>query len=583
MRHSTVRRVLSEELDGVPLPKRAARHLDACSTCRVYRDRLQALRSIADALPTEAAPDFVGRVMRALPRSIPIRRTPWLSPAVGVVAGMVIGVVLGGGISGPGVSLAGRLPEELVARQALLPRLSAAFSIIERIRPGAERTYSGDVHFESPEYLALSVEQISGPEGWQENSWTLLVDATTSLATEPFPCPALGGCLDSPQSSVRVVGRDPFSASVVAPLDVVIPSAVLKEAEEPFRLPSRTVADRDAVGFEVTAAQARPLLDAYFGTGNWRQVHDTDLVSIWLDAEHLTPLLVLVTAADTHDRAAWAARRGYEDGLEPYLTIAYRSVSFEPVGRPIVEPPSNVTERNSGFTPFTLPAPIDPGMPLVSSGRIDGLVDTEIWAWSDGRAWLRLDRTQGWPGPGLFGNSGQPVRARATTGQVVYQAGDGSKVFVHSDEYDAVVTGSAATEQLAAAAGSLPGPHLPVPGSWPEVPVADEVADDAYLPVGLDGFGDPILHSVHDVMVVDLFGGGERWARITQRSADRLPPPLDPDARAVSVRGGTGRYSPAFGVLEWLEDSTLFTIEAPGLSGEAVIEIAVALAGPDSR
>lgn len=106
--------------------------------------------------------------------------------------------------------------------------------------------------------------------------------------TEPFPCLALRGCLESPKHFVRVIGREPFSASVVAPLDVVISSTVLNTAEEPLRLPGRTVAGRDAVGFEVTAAQARPLLDAYLETGNWRQVNDTDLVSIWLDSEYLT-------------------------------------------------------------------------------------------------------------------------------------------------------------------------------------------------------------------------------------------------------------------------------------------------------
>lgn len=582
MRHSTVRRVLSEELDGVPLPRRAAQHLDVCPTCPVYRNRLRALRSIANAMSAEAAPDLVDRVMGALLRSVPVNRQPWLSPAYGVAAGVVIGVVLAGGLFGPGVSLAGRLPGEVIARQTLLHRLSATFTVIERMSPGAERKYDGVVHFESPEYLALSIEQIAGPEGWAENSWTLVIDATTSVVTEPFPCPALGGCVESPQRSVRVVGRDPFSASVLAPLDVVIPSAVLKEAEEPFRLPGRTVAGRDAVGFEVTAAQARPLIDAYLGTGNWRQVHNTDLVSIWLDAEYLTPLLILVTSAETPDRAAWAARRGYNDGLEPFLTIEYRSVSFEPEGRPLVEPPANATERDRGFVPAAMTAPIDPGMPLVSSGRIDGFVETKVWAWSDGRAWLRLDLTQGWPGPGLFGNSGLPVSAIATTGGVVYQAGDGSKVFVHGDAFDAVLMGSVATELLAVAAGSLPGPHLPVPAPWPEAPIAEEVAEDAYLPVRVPGLGDPILHSIHGFLVVDLFGGGERWARITQRSGDRIAPPLDPDARAVAVRGVTGRYSPTFGVLEWVENATVFTIEAPGLSLEAVIEIAVALAGPEA-
>lgn len=577
MRCNAVRRALSEELDGVALSNRATKHLETCPSCPVYRDRLQTLRSSLDAMSTDAAPDVVDRVMTALPRQVPVRPLRWLSPALGVATGVVIGVVLAGGLSGPGVSVAGRLPDEVIARQALLKQMSATFTITERIKPGSERTYNGAVHFESPEYLALRVDQIDGPGGWSENDWTLLVDNTTSLVTEPFPCPELGGCVESPPRSVRVVGRDPFSATVVAPLDVVIPAAVLKGAEEPPALPERTVAGRVAVGFEVTAAQARPLLDAYVRTGNWREVHDTDPVSIWLDSEYLTPLLVEVTAAQTPDRTLWAARRGYEDGREPFLTIEYQSLTFVEEERPSLDNTTDVSSRDSGFRPTALPTLIEPGMPLVSSGHIDGFVETEVWAWSDGRAWIRLDRTVNWAGTGLFGNSGLSVEGVATEQGVVYQAGDGSRVFVHGDGYDAVVAGSVATEELVAIAGMLPGPQRAVPASWPEAPIAEEAAERAYMPLGVPDFGEPILHSSNDALVIDLFGGGERAVRITQRAGDRISPPLDPDARAVRLRGVIARYSPTFGILEWVEDELLFTLEAPGLALTDAIEIAEAL------
>ena len=358
MRHSAVRRALSGELDGVALSIRATKHLDTCPTCPAYRDRLWALRSRLDALSTGAAPDVVDRVMTALPRQVQVRPLRWLSPALGVAAGVVVGVVLAGGLSGPGVSVAGRLPDEVIARQALLKQLSATFTVTERIKPGFERTYNGAVHFESPEYLALRVDQIEGPEGWSENDWALLVDNTTSLVTEPFPCPELGGCVESPPRSVRVVGRDPFSATVVAPLDVVIPAGVLKGAEEPPALPERRVAGRVAVGFEVSAAQARPLLDAFLRTGSWREVHDTDAVSIWLDSEYLTPLLVEVTAVQTPDRTLWAARRGDEDGHEPFLTIEYRSLSFAEEARPLLDDAADVEFARQRI-PADSPADID--------------------------------------------------------------------------------------------------------------------------------------------------------------------------------------------------------------------------------
>ena len=216
-------------------------------------------------------------------------------------------------------------------------------------------------------------------------------------------------------------------------------------------------------------------------------------------------------------------------------------------------------------------------MPLVGSGRIDGFVETEVWAWSDGRGWIRLDRTVSWDGIGLFGNSGLPVQGVATERGVVYQAGDGSRVFVHGDGYDAVIAGSVATEELVAIAGMLPGPQRTVPASWPEAPIAEEVAERAYVPLGVPDFGDPILHSSNDAVIVDLFGGGERSVRITQRPGDRISPPLDPDARAVRLRGVIARHSPTFGILEWVEDGLLFTVEATGLALIDAIEIAEAL------
>ena len=576
MRHSQVQRALSAELDGTPLSGEATRHLETCAECPVFRTQLTALRMTVDRLPLGSPPNVVDRVLAQLPRTTPRRPTRWLSPVFGAAAGVLVGVILFGGPFAPDLSVAGRLPEEVVTRQALLGRLSATFQVSERIGRGVERTYRGDVHYESPEYLALRVSQVAGPTGWVENNWALLIDETSAWVSEPFPCPELGGCAGALGRSVRVVGRDPFSATVVAPLDVVIPTAVLKGAGDPLPLSERTIAGRVAVGFEVSAAQARPLLDAYLGTGNWREVNDTDLVSIWLDAEYLTPLMIQVTAASSPERAEWAARRGYADSAEPFLEVEYQSVSFGLVERPIVRVPANSAVRDSGFESTISPAPISLEMALVSSGRVQGFVETEVWAWSDGRAFMRLDRTMEWRGPGLFGNPGLPVKATTTDGGVAYLAGDGSRVFIHGDDYDAVLIGSVASEQLLAAASMLPGPHLQVPADWPEA--SQEIRPTIYLPSDVAGFDDPIIHSINDVTVIDLFGGGQRWVRITQQTGERISPPLDPDARAVQLRGLTGRYSPAFGALEWSEQGVLFTIEGQGLSLTEIIGISETLA-----
>jgi hypothetical protein len=585
MRCEAVRRALSGELDGEPLGVAAVKHLAACSTCPAYRARLLDLRTRTSRMADGPAPDLVDRVLGGLHDKDMShrRRTRWLAPAAGLAAGALIGVVLAGGLSGPTVSLAGRLPEEVVASQASLNELEAAFTVRESIRPGIQRTYDGALSFESPEYLALNLVQTGGPAGWSDNSWSLIVDGTSSLVTVPFPCPTLGGCTEARAQSALTTGRDPFSSITPAPLDAVIPTAVLRNSDDPVRLPARLLAGRDAVGFEVTAAQARPLLDAFFGMGNWRQIHSTDLVSIWLDIEQFTPLLVTVTASVSPDRAAWAARRDYEDGPEPYLVIEYQSVTFGGITRPEITPPVGVVERDAGFVGAAIEPPIDPGLPLVVSGHIAGFVQLEVWAWSDGRAWLRLDRAVEWTGPGLFGNTGLAVEAVQAGNGIVYRAGDGSAAFVHGDGFDAIVSGSVDTDQLVEAIGLIPGRGIEVPSDWPESLAAPNVMGTAFIPVGLPGFGDPIVGTLDGTLVIDLFGGGDRSARITQRPGERISPPLDPDARAVEVRGTTARYSPMFGTLEWVEDGVVFSVEAPALSSDEVVTIAESLVSPEDR
>jgi len=585
MRCETVRRALSRELDGEPLRDAAVKHLAACSTCPSYRARLLDLRMRTSRITDGPAPDLVDRVLGGLPAkgmSHP-RRTPWLAPAAGLAAGALIGVVLAGGFSGPTVSLAGRLPEEVVASQSSLHELQAVFTVRERVRPGSQRTYDGMLAFDSPEYLALNLVQIGGPAGWSDNSWSLVVDGTRSLVTFPFPCPTLGGCSEAKDQSTLTTGRDPFSSITPAPMDAVIPTAVLRNSDEPVRLPARLLAGREAVGFEVSAAQARPLLDAFFGMGNWREIHSTDLVSIWLDAEQFTPLLVTVTASVSPDRAAWAARRDYEDGPEPYLVIEYKSVAFGGIARAEITAPAGVVERDAGFVEAAIEAPIDPGLPLVASGHIASFVRSDVWAWSDGRAWLRLDRTVEWTGPGLFGNSGLPVEAVQAGNGIIYRAGDGSAAFIHGDSFDAIVSGSVDTDQLVEAAGLVPGRDIEVPSDWPESPAAPNVMETAFIPGGLPGFGDPVVGTIDGTVVIDLFGGGDRSARVTQRPGERISPPLDPDARAVAVRGTTARYSPMFGTLEWVEDRIVFSVEAPALSLDEVVTIAESLVSPVDR
>lgn len=575
MRCERARPLVSAMVDGEAAPG-LKEHLDTCRDCQAFCNDIQMLRRTVRIESLGTVPDLVPRVLARLPKKRPGR---WLVPAAGALAGLVIGVLVTGGGAGPRVSLAATVPEEVMAGQTRVDQLSGSFIVTERIRPGVARLYSGELIFHSPESLSLIVTQTSGPPGWLDNSFEVTVDVDVAFSSEPFPCPSLDGCTGADSRQEMTTGRDPFSAATAAPLDLVVPASVFRNSEEPARLPDSEVAGREVIGMEVTAAQARPLLESLFGPGNWREIHNSDRVSLWLDTENYTPLALAITAGQTSDRAVWGARRGYIDPSEtPYLELSYGRITYTGAPEVSVAAVSGDIEVDAGFRPVDLGTePGSPGMPLVISGRVEGPVPVEVWAWSDGRAWVRLDRTTDWNGQGLFGNFGGIVEVIDLGEGTAYRAGDGSAVFVHGDGVDVVAHGSVDYEILYEVAASTGIDGLAVPADWPENSVSGAASRDALLPGELPGFGSPIVRIVGDAVVIDLIGSASRAARVTQQPGTFLRPPLDPDARTIRVRGVDARFSPALGLLEWIEDGAAFSVGGEFLVLDELLEIAQSL------
>jgi hypothetical protein len=582
MRCETARQDLSAALDGAPVPARTIGHLETCHDCRDFVREMEALRARTVVLGSEpsVAPDVVDRVLARLPRRrLPVRR--W-SVATGFALGAVIGVVVAGGIAGPRTSLAVELPEAVVAAQASVPRLTASFTVTESIAPDFRRTYAGELSYRSPEVLTIDVTQTAGPAEWLDNSWSLAIDGETARLSTPFPCPTLGGCPDGERRTRITTGRDPFSVIVPAPLDVVVPSSILRNGIEPERFESGELLGRPTVAFIVTAAQARSLLDAYFGAGNWREIHPSDPVAIWLDRDTFIPLQLAVSPGGSTDRMLWAARRGYVDEPgSPYMVVEYLEVDLTGDVVTTLEPVEGVVAIDAGFrTDMDLVPPIDPGVPLVAAGTVRDRVGTTVWAWSDGRAWIRLDLTEEWAGPGLFGNDGSAVRALETADGPIFGSGGGDKVYVHGAGFDAVISGSIESATLEDLAGVLPGVKLGLPADWPEAPADPVTMERAWLPGTPGEYAAPIVRGSGEIVLVDLFAAGGRSVRIVSRPASMLTPPLDPDARVVEVRGTTGRYSPMLGLLEWTEGGTSVSVGSATASLDELLAIASSLITP---
>jgi hypothetical protein len=68
--------------------------------------------------------------------------------------------------------------------------------------------------------------------------------------------------------------------------------------------------------------------------------------------------------------------------------------------------------------------------------------------------------------------------------------------------------------------------------------------------------------------------------RLHQASGTTLPPPTDPGALAVRVRGATGRYSPSRGELEWMESGAYRSLSGMALNLGGLLAVARSLESP---
>lgn len=566
-----IRPLLSTMLDGEQPASTTLEHVDGCTECRSFLANIQTIRRTVRIEEVVKIPDVAPAVMAALPRHA---RRLWLAPVAGLAAGAVAGAVLVGGWRGPSPTLAAPLPEKVVAVQSEVHEFAGRFEITERLESEETRHYSGELAYRAPERLTLRINQVDGPPGWLDNSTELVVAGSQALVSQPFPCPTFDGCQASPRRDITVTGRDPFSSITVDPLDLVVPAGIFRQAAEPPALGERVIAGEGAVGVLVSASQARPLLDALFDSGNWREIHSRDLVEIWLHEDLFIPLALSVTAGAGDDRAAWAARRGYRDPLNvPYLELTYLAVQFEGVDPDPVE--ATGTLMDAGFRPGGVDEPpLDPGMPLVAGGRVEGSVDVEVWAWSDGRAWLRLDQTREWEGRQLFGNLSGVVRPVQLSNGTGYVSGDGSAVYIHGEGVDLVLIGSIEPDRLVELASQLPVSGSPAPTGWPEGDIASSPPEGVWLPSDLSPFLEPVVRVSESSTVVDLIGLDKRAIRLIQSEAAFLKPPIDPDAQAVSVRGTIGRYSPQLGALEWVEEGRVMTVSGSDFTLEELVAVA---------
>ena len=576
--------------------------LSSSEEARSYLARLEQLRSHLRSELPEPAPDVTGRVMAAISESERNPRVRRLRLTAAFAAGALAGAVfIGLTVRQPTPVAVADIPDRVLAAQNQVTSLTARLQIVEtgwhpEVR---QRIFDGELEYLAPEALRVEVDDktVYPSSAWVPNDSTYVVDEdlTWSVSVAACPTEALPECTPGePRVQVRT-DREPFPDAVPAPLDLIVPIAGFSRAGEPLSLGTDVIDGREVVGVEVSVAQAAALLEGLTSIGNWRELHPTDRVELWLDSSALIPMAFSVYPADTPDRRLWAVRHGYDDHANvSILEVAWSEVSVNGRVAPRMPPPPEVGGLSLGFEdgPVPLeeilaPGQVPPGMTLYRTGTVDtpSGAPVSVASWTDGRAWLKIRWNDRWQGDRLFGDLGDLVRQAPVGSGVAYLNEQGDRIGIHGEGFDAVLTGSLTTDAMLDVAGSLEVEGQPVPDTWVEAPTATlDTAADAVnglmVPVGLEGFGTPTIRADLGVVTLAYAGAGNRAFLLTESVDGRLSPPLEANVRGVLVRGIEGRYSPDRGLLEWVEDELTMSLTSTTLTLDELVAIAAVLREP---
>jgi hypothetical protein len=551
--------------EGGQLSDRAAAHLAECAACAGFASSLADIDRLLARDRFEEAPDLSSKVMR---RVAP--RKTWLSVAAAAAVGILTGALLGGVGTSVERVRAGDLADLFQSAGPALNSHAAEILIVERgWHPEVpERVYVGSLAYEAPETLEISLVDTTrypGPE-WTPND--LLVQAADgsylSVSLSRCPLAALPACQQS-ASTKATTGRRPFAEGDVIAQGAVGPGRILSRWGGVEVVAAPMLGGRATIQIETTVAGS-DLVRTITENGAWRELHPTDRVLMWLDETTLVPLRLEVFAANSPERDLWELRRGYRDtGDEPLFIIELAPVDRQPA----IDPEIPADAASAGFVdgPVELLEPeLGADFEPHRSGRWllpDG-AEVKVESWSDGRAWLRVEMTEGWEEPSLFGIAG-PFAERVDLGggSVGYLSPDGSSVAVHAEDVDVLVTGSLQVERLIDAAASLPVAGMEVPSDWEQAAVVEAASlpEDVLVP-DAEGWSVLGVSDDQDVVTLLLTGAGRRAVIVTQRPGDRLDPPDGPDFYAVELGGVTARFDASAQVLEWVEDGVMIGMQS---------------------
>lgn len=638
MRCDAVRRELSVRMDepATAPDESLGRHLASCADCRAFERGAWRLRELVRVEPADEVPDLVPEIMdriRAEAPRRPLRRPRgWRREAAAFAAAAVAAAVVVGGLPflqrGPRPVAAVEIPRRIAAASAEVAEYRAAFDVVERnFLPAVPvRRFEARIAFRAPEAFRAEIrDRTEYPDpSWPRNDVVLAIDADRWSLSGPAACPreALPGCAVGGGEERAVRGREPFDGDTPLPTDVVLPVKSLSGAGRLRMVGPGAVGGRPTVTVALAYRDATPLFASLHAGGSWRPYFPLDRVEVALDRESWFPLAYRVVAAEGMEREAWASRNGLHDDRPGMVLLEAEARSFRasvPDGwspraaaggaardAGFRDVPPAALAGEVGFSPAVPEdlrglAPDRAGVPAAPAG-------TAATTYVRGLTWLKIRESRSWEGGGLFGDLG-PLAALVSLpgGGIGYYeppaATRGARLGLHAAGADLFLESNLPREDLLAVAGSLPVRGLPTPEAWRTRRLPDGTLREGVSPArarrAVPGLLLPeALPPEYRLWTVHLLEGPERAAatvffrrprgeldgpgiRLHQEPGAVIPPPTDPGALAVRVRGALARYSPLRGELEWVESGAYRSLRAEGLGLARLVRVAESLGPPE--